>query len=238
MTTDEDYELISQNELKDLKKQIDEIKNTSGSVPEQEKRSLQTSIDALTISITKLLDVFKDANKHMKDSETDVLDKVNPMILKMDDLLEQNKKIAKGIVAIADMVKDQQEAIGKQQREAANGNSSQFSNQGGFNSKPSFEQNTPNFGGPSSMPSMGAQPGRSSEVFGMPGQNQFGSSGFSMPANKPMPSMGDSPFGAPPSFGQPPQGLPPHGDGIPPPTFMPQEPPKPHDGKKFGFFKK
>ena len=73
--------------------------------------SLKESIDNLNNSINSLIKLFKEATEQLKMEEHDseVVDKkISPVIQKITTLEEQNEKIARGIVAVADMLKERQ----------------------------------------------------------------------------------------------------------------------------------
>lgn len=71
--------------------------------------SLKQSIDNLNNSINSLIKVFKDAGEELEKSEPKEIDeKVTPLMQKIAMLEEQNEKIARGIVAVADMLKERE----------------------------------------------------------------------------------------------------------------------------------
>ncbi len=73
--------------------------------------SLKESIDNLNNSINSLMKLFKEATEQLKMEEHDseVVDKkISPVMQKITTLEEQNEKIARGIVAVADMLKERQ----------------------------------------------------------------------------------------------------------------------------------
>jgi hypothetical protein len=101
----EDYDILPHDEIKRLK---DEVKRLKSGTYSQE---LEGSIGNLTNSINSLLKIFGQAYNDMKMDEHDSLllsERIEPLIAKLDHVLEQNEKIAKGIVAVADMVTDLQ----------------------------------------------------------------------------------------------------------------------------------
>jgi hypothetical protein len=111
--TNDDYELLPHEEINRLKREIEKLKKSSGSNP----KVLVDSMDSLSSSINSLLGIFKEAAEEMKLDEHDSVmlsDKITPLLIKVDKVLEQNEKIAKGIVAIADMVETIQAKIGYQ----------------------------------------------------------------------------------------------------------------------------
>ncbi len=73
------------------------------------KQDLQASIDKLNESITSLIGLFKEAadSLKMEEKEADIVaNKIDPIMEKLDMVIEQNKKIARGIVAVADMMEE------------------------------------------------------------------------------------------------------------------------------------
>ncbi len=73
--------------------------------------SLKESIDNLNNSINSLIKLFKEATEELKmeEHDTDLIDKkISPVMKKIITLEEQNEKIARGIVAVADMLKERQ----------------------------------------------------------------------------------------------------------------------------------
>ena len=108
MAEDEEYELVPHKIVSELKREVEELKqNPLGST--SSGNDLQSSMNALAHGINDLLTLFKDATDQMRMEEKDsqVLSKrMEPMIEKLDVLIDQNHKIAKGILAVADMLKD------------------------------------------------------------------------------------------------------------------------------------
>ena len=105
---DDEYAIVSKKEFLALKKEIEKLKKNplEGSAVGE---NLQDSIDNLNRSVNSMLDVFKSAAQEMSVEEHDaqlVSKQIVPLQEKIDTILDQNQKIAKGIVAIADMVKE------------------------------------------------------------------------------------------------------------------------------------
>ena len=102
---DDDYELLPHKQITDLKKELEQLKK--GPSPESGNQ-----MDKLNDSINNLLGLFKEAASQMHLEEQEggmVAEKLIPIEEKLDQVLEQNQKIAEGIVALADLVKDLQE---------------------------------------------------------------------------------------------------------------------------------
>src|SRR3989338_788567 len=98
-----DFELIPNKELLRLRKEIDNLK--SG----KEGTDITESVEALTKSIETLNELFYAATEEMKaeeKSEHVIVKKIEPLINKLDEISEQNTKIAKAIIALTDMIRD------------------------------------------------------------------------------------------------------------------------------------
>ncbi len=96
---EEDYELIPKQEVENLKKEIDKLKkNPIGTTKQGE--NLLDSINILNSNIKKLIDIFTNA-------ESDLLkqyENSNP-VEDIKHIKEQNDQIAQGLLAIADLIK-------------------------------------------------------------------------------------------------------------------------------------
>ena len=134
------YEIMPYKEIVALKKQIEELRLRTG---DTDSKQLLLSMANLTKSMNNMLQLFKTAAEEMKleqREEEAVAKKVGPLVDKVNELMEQNKTIAEGMVAIADMVKEMKE--GKKS----------------FSEKPEIKFNEPSFEEPelsfkpSSMP--------------------------------------------------------------------------------------
>ena len=117
MSDEEEYAIVSKKEFLQLKKELDRIKQNplDGS---KSGENLQGSIDNLNKSLNIMLEVFKQAAEDMKLEEHDttmVSKQIVPINDKIETLIDQNQKIAKGIVAIADMVKEKLEELSEKE---------------------------------------------------------------------------------------------------------------------------
>ncbi len=117
--TEDEYAIVSKKEFLTLKKELERLKKNplEGS---ESGETLQSSIDNLNKSLNVMLEVFKQAADDLKleEHDSDTLSKqMGPLGDKIDTLIDQNQKIAKGIVAIADMVKEKLEEIEKKEDE-------------------------------------------------------------------------------------------------------------------------
>lgn len=96
MAKDEPYDLMPHKDIVELKKQLQKLRSEKFSSSE-----LTNSMDALTKSMDSMLKLFKEASEELKTEERE--DTVNK---KLNEIMEQNKVIADGMVAISDMVKN------------------------------------------------------------------------------------------------------------------------------------
>lgn len=105
MPEEGDYEIMPYKEIVALKKEVEALKSRSGA----SSQDLLNSMDTLTKTMNSMLQLFKSAAEDMglEDKEKqDFTEKIGPMLERLDGLEEQNKTIAEGMVAIADMVKE------------------------------------------------------------------------------------------------------------------------------------
>lgn len=113
---EEDYDLLPHEEVTRLRREVDEIKqHPFGS--SKEGKELLDSINRLSESMDHLTGLFQEAAEQMKleEREAELIGKrLDPLFGRMDDLIEQNKRIAKGIIAVADMVKEAPQRQGMQ----------------------------------------------------------------------------------------------------------------------------
>src|SRR3989344_7025994 len=105
---EEDYDLLPHEEVTRLRREVEEIKqHPFGS--SKEGKELLDAISRLSESMDHLTGLFQEAAEQMKLEEREaelIGKKLDPLFGRMDDLIEQNKRIAKGIIAVADMVKE------------------------------------------------------------------------------------------------------------------------------------
>lgn len=102
---DDEYALVPEKEVKRLRDDVDEIKkNPLGSYG---GKDLADNIKNLNNAISSLTELFKNAAEDLKVEEREtqtIATKVEPLLEKIDMIIDQNKKIARGIVAVADML--------------------------------------------------------------------------------------------------------------------------------------
>jgi len=103
---EDEYTLMSSKDVSELKQDVDYLKkNPLGGL--KSGKSLQDSIDKLNENISELVEIFKEASDMMKAEEREadiIVKKIEPIEKRLEELSDQNQKIAKGILAVADMV--------------------------------------------------------------------------------------------------------------------------------------
>lgn len=98
MGEDEDYELVARDDLATLRKELEEVKRD----PTKNYESSVTLIEAmdrLADQVSRLLELFERANKEMHE---DYAKGVHKESEKLDTVIEQNKKLARAVLALAD----------------------------------------------------------------------------------------------------------------------------------------
>ena len=98
--TDE-YALVSEDEMKRLKQEVEKLKkNPLGKT--KEAKDLLDSVTELNETMREMLSIFREATKKLEEETPQ-----DNTLKKLDLLIEQNKKIASGILALADLIKEQ-----------------------------------------------------------------------------------------------------------------------------------
>ena len=120
----DEFEIVPKKEIEELKKDIEGIKKDPlGSAPSGQ--NLSGSMEKLTKSMNNMFELFKVANKEIKEEagSLEFMKQIGPFFenlnKKMDQILEQHDKIADGIVAIADLVKQMKEESDKKAKKDA-----------------------------------------------------------------------------------------------------------------------
>ena len=108
--TDDDYEILPHHEPEYLRHEVEKLKKN----PMGDTGTAQTLLDSmngLTLAINKLLNVLESANDEIiKDYHE------NKTSMRMDRLAEQNHKLAEGMVAVGELVK---QVLNTEKRNAA-----------------------------------------------------------------------------------------------------------------------
>ena len=103
---EDDYDLLPHQEIKRLRDQIKNLKSQLGQ-KDVKPSSLQGSVDTLNESMKLLITIFQEASKNIEGephkATHEHLDNLNS---KMEQLLKHNEEIAKGILVVANLIKE------------------------------------------------------------------------------------------------------------------------------------
>ena len=106
----DEYDILPRNSIERLKADLDNLKaKTNEMSSDSGNREVIGSINELKTSINNLMGLFSTAAEEMKMEEAEhvgVEKKLGPLSRKLDTLIDQNQEIAKGLVVIADMIKE------------------------------------------------------------------------------------------------------------------------------------
>lgn len=111
MSEEEEYEIMPHKTIERIKREINDLKMKAVSDEKISNESLKKSLDNLTVSINSLMSLFKEASEEMKieeESKEEIKEKIDPLLNRIDTIESENRKIARGILAIADMIKQQE----------------------------------------------------------------------------------------------------------------------------------
>ncbi len=102
--SDDNYELVPYREIQDLKDELRRLKD----VPIPSTKKLQVTMDDLASKVDRITAIFEEAGHQIQVEEGGLTfqEKMKPLLEKMNKVLEQNSEIAKGIVAVADLINE------------------------------------------------------------------------------------------------------------------------------------
>ncbi|RMD58018.1 hypothetical protein D6825_02240 [Candidatus Woesearchaeota archaeon] len=102
-STDE-YELLPHKEIEELKEELAKLKEFEIAP----SKKLHVSLIEVNKKLDKLITIFEDAAHEMRVEEGGLRfkEKFEPILERMNKILEQNSEIAQGILAIADMLRE------------------------------------------------------------------------------------------------------------------------------------
>lgn len=104
MTNEDTFELMPHKTFIELKRDMELLK-TNPFGPRTEE--ILSKINDLSKSLNLMVEAFKEANGATQNQEvSDFSGLLNPVNQKIDAVIEQNKKIAQGILAVADIAKE------------------------------------------------------------------------------------------------------------------------------------
>jgi len=104
----EDYDLMPHKVINDLKGELKRLKSKSKPIGKGSPIDYD-SIENLNASVHELLGLLKEASQDLKgesSEENQTINKLDDAVEKMDLLLDQNEKIAEGILTVANMIKE------------------------------------------------------------------------------------------------------------------------------------
>ncbi len=102
---EEEYELMPHEIVENLKKELEDLKKRAVPVSPDVKQS----IESLNENIISLKSAFEQAAGDIRKEEMeeeDLLKKIEPIIARVNEIESENRKIAEGILVIADMIRE------------------------------------------------------------------------------------------------------------------------------------
>jgi len=213
----EDYEIVPLKRVLELEKNVKGIRSDPLGSTAQGKEMV-SSMRNLSKSMEGMVDLFRDAADSMKgeEAESELLsNKLDPLMEKLDKVIDQNTKIAKGILTVADMIK---EDIEERKKIALK----QPLPPGPIPPPRLHGMGPPPRPMPMPMPGQRSPPPMSQDELLSPAPGQAPAMG----ARGPLPPQGSRPM-PPPQGMPPPSGMPPPPGNIPPPPGGMGMPPPP-----------
>lgn len=107
MDDEAEWEIMPHKAIENIKNEIDDLKLKAASKNAVSNESLRKSMDNLTHSVNALMALFKEAAEELKieeESRENMTDQFGPLLDRIDNLESENKKIAQGILAVADLI--------------------------------------------------------------------------------------------------------------------------------------
>src|SRR3989344_945773 len=97
--SEDEYELLPHREIEELKSELAKLKEFDIAPT----KKLQVSLLELSTKLDKLITIFEDAGHEMrtKESSLSFSEKMQPILERMNKILDQNAEIASGILTIA-----------------------------------------------------------------------------------------------------------------------------------------
>jgi len=106
---DEEFEIMPHKTIENIKKELDELKQKANSKEYLSSENFKRSMDNLSVSINRLMSLFKTAAEEIKEedkNEQDINAKIDPLLKKVEQIERENKTIAESILAVAEMLKE------------------------------------------------------------------------------------------------------------------------------------
>src|SRR3989344_5911969 len=103
---EDEYELLPHREIEELKAELAKLKDFDVAPT----KKLQVSMLELNSKLDKLITIFEDASHELRAEESSMsfAEKMQPILERMNKILDQNAEIASGILAVADLLKEKE----------------------------------------------------------------------------------------------------------------------------------
>lgn len=101
-----DYEIMPHDKIEALRNELTQLKNERKTEQPRSNDVLQ-AMHGLTETLDHFMELFQAAIEEMKIEEREeelIVTELKPLHEKLDQVLDQNQKIAQGVVALADML--------------------------------------------------------------------------------------------------------------------------------------
>ncbi len=105
MEEGDDFEIMPREQIKKLREEISRLKTGTGPASEE----LIDAIKTLSMKLDSMSKIFESAEQDLleEDKTAEIIkDKIDPILQKVTEIDDQNKKIAKGLVAINDILEE------------------------------------------------------------------------------------------------------------------------------------
>jgi septation ring formation regulator EzrA len=105
MEEGDDFELMPREQIKKLKEELSRLRAATPGANEE----LLDGVKQLSAKLDSMTKVFESAEQDLmeEDKTAEIIkDKIDPILLKVTEIEDQNKKIAKGLVAINDILEE------------------------------------------------------------------------------------------------------------------------------------
>jgi hypothetical protein len=102
-------ELMPHRKITDIKRELEHLKKKASSEgASASSKDFKESADRLNDNINRLLSLFKEAAESMKveEEEPGLRAQIDPLMKRINEIEDENKKIAQGILVIADMIRE------------------------------------------------------------------------------------------------------------------------------------
>ena len=105
----DEYEILPHKDIIELREELRSLK------AKPTEKNLQISMVELSTKLDRLIEIFEEAQEEFKVEEGAGLtwqEKMQPLLERMDKILEQNSEIAAGIVGLSDQLTEAKDAAG------------------------------------------------------------------------------------------------------------------------------